>query len=125
MRPSTRLVSVLLPLAALAVGYVIPPAFASDAKSENPLTTLARAPAETPLVHGVVEQRLAAGPYTYLGVRTSERALRWAATMGRGASLGTRVAVRTLAQSEHFHSARLDRDFEDLSFAIVTREESP
>lgn len=67
---------------------------------------------------GVVEERLAAGSYTYLAVRTDD-ALRWVATMGDGAALGARVQIKSMGTRTDFHSRRLDRTFSELVFGVV------
>jgi hypothetical protein len=67
---------------------------------------------------GVVEERLEAGSYAYLGVRTGDR-LRWVATMGEGRPIGARVSVRSMGTRTDFHSRRLDRTFSELVFGVV------
>lgn len=67
---------------------------------------------------GVVEQRLAAGSYTYLAVRVGAE-LRWVATMGPGREAGQRVHVRSMGTRTDFRSRRLDRTFAELVFGIV------
>jgi hypothetical protein len=67
---------------------------------------------------GVVEERLEAGSYAYLAVRTGDR-LRWVATMGEGRPIGARVVVRSMGTRTDFHSRRLDRTFSELVFGVV------
>ncbi|HET6584625.1 MAG TPA: hypothetical protein VFG69_14300 [Nannocystaceae bacterium] len=67
---------------------------------------------------GVVEERLAAGSYTYLAVRTGGAA-KWVATMGDGAALGASVRIESMGTRTDFHSRRLDRTFPELVFGVV------
>ena len=75
------------------------------------------APGEAELV-GVVEERLAAGSYTYLAVRVGETQ-HWVATMGPGREPGERVKVRSMGTRTDFFSRRLDRTFSELVFGVV------
>lgn len=68
---------------------------------------------------GVVEERLEAGSYAYLAVRTADARLRWVATMGEGRPLGTHVVVRSMGTRTDFRSRRLDRTFSELVFGVV------
>lgn len=86
------------------------------APTANPFAALA--PADTSPWSGVVQERLAAGSYSYLAVREGD-ALRWVAVMGPGQPPGTAVAVHALGMRKDFHSPRLDRDFDELVFATV------
>jgi hypothetical protein len=85
----------------------------------NPLASLVRSAVDEPPLYGRVEQRISAGSYTYLGLRTVRDELRWTVTMGRGESEGTEVSVRKLGFSPRFFSKRLQREFPDLVFGIV------
>ena len=67
---------------------------------------------------GIVRERLPAGTYVYLGVE-SERGLRWVATTGSTAALGTHVHVQSMGTRRDFHSRRLDRSFDELVFGVV------
>jgi hypothetical protein len=84
----------------------------------NPLAALVRSALDEPPLFGRVEERISAGSYTYLGLRT-ERGLRWTVTMGRGEPKGTEVRVRSLGFSPSFYSKRLQRAFPNLVFGIV------
>ena len=85
----------------------------------SPLQGLA--PAHEREWHGVVEERLVAGSYSYLAVRDAA-ALRWVAVMGPGEPPGRTVVVHAMGMRTDFHSARLDRDFAELFFATVQPE---
>ncbi|MET0285899.1 MAG: hypothetical protein ABW352_15565 [Polyangiales bacterium] len=85
----------------------------------NPLASLVRSAVDEPPLYGRVEQRISAGGYTYLGLRTAREGLRWTVTMGRGEREGTEVSVRSLGFSPSFYSKRLQREFPNLVFGIV------
>jgi hypothetical protein len=96
---------------------------ASRAAAVNPLTTLERSASDwTPIV-GRVEQRIPAGRYAYLAVRTTRGALVWTVTLGRGHELGAQVKVRSMGRGKNFHSRRLQRTFPELVFGIVSRDD--
>lgn len=92
------------------------PIAAARASNGSPLHGLAEIDDTT--WAGVVEERLEAGSYTYLAVRDAS-ALRWIAVMGPGEAPGRTVQVHALGVRNDFHSARLDRDFDELVFATV------
>ncbi|ACY16827.1 hypothetical protein [Haliangium ochraceum] len=68
---------------------------------------------------GTVRERLPAGGYTYMDVRTNTDDSRWVVTLGEGEDAGQRVRVHNLGVRHDFHSARLERDFSLLVFGIV------
>ena len=90
-------------------------------RAQNPLHTLLRDPQESALLRGRVEERLAAGGYTYLALRARDGALLWTVTLGGGAPIGAEVRMRSLGRQRAFHSRRLDRTFPELIFGIVSR----
>lgn len=94
-------------------------------RAHNPLAQLVRDVIDDRPIEGRIEQRLDAGSYTYLALRTSAEEPLWAVTMGRGAPPGTRVRVRSMGHSENFYSRRLDRTFSVLVFGIVSRLDAP
>jgi hypothetical protein len=103
----------------IASAHAAAPA-AAPVGEQNPLASLVRsAPDAGPLV-GVVEERISAGSYAYLALRTPAGARRWTVTMGRGQPAGARVRVRSLGHSERFYSKRLARTFPDLVFGVVS-----
>jgi hypothetical protein len=86
----------------------------------NPLASLVRSALDEPPLYGRVEQRISAGSYSYLALRTSEGAQRWTVTMGRGQPVGANVSVRSIGYSPRFYSKRLRREFPNLVFGIVS-----
>ncbi len=102
----------------LASAHVQAPAEPAPA-ALNPLASLVRSALDEPPLYGRVEQRISAGSYTYLGLRTQQDELRWAVTMGRGEREGTTVSVRSLGFSPRFYSKRLQREFPNLVFGLV------
>jgi hypothetical protein len=115
----TSAVAAALLLAGLLAYGTSSPA-SQPAPGSNPLPGLSRAPPERSHVRGRVEQRILAGSYTYLALRSDDHALRWAVTLGRGAPEGAQVAVRSVGSSPHFYSRRLRRTFDDLLFGFVS-----
>lgn len=117
--PTTPRLSLLL-LAALACGPTTTPA---PAPSAPPRTTLTGPPvpsapeADDLRFHGRVQERLLAGPYTYLNIAT-DAGPRWVVTMG-AAPRADLVEVRNMGVAKNFHARRLGRDFEELVFGIV------
>ncbi|WP_437585818.1 hypothetical protein [Sorangium sp. So ce1000] len=127
-----RLVKPLLGLAVFAALFVVlawrldrpsaaaGPLGAIGAAAASPLGQLSRAAADRAPFAGVVEERLPAGSYTYVAVRTGET-LTWAVTVGDAPPPGTSVQVRSMGRKMNFHSRRLARTFPDLVFGIVSR----
>jgi hypothetical protein len=89
------LLAVLLVLGASSAASVSP-------AMNSPLTGLVRGPPGAAPIRGRVEQRIVAGSYTYLALRTDDAALRWAVTLGDGAPAGTRIAIRSVGRSPRF-----------------------
>ncbi len=90
------------------------------AVAASPLGQLSRSGADRALLVGRVEERLPAGSYTYVAVRTGE-ALTWAVTVGDAPPPGTPVQVRSMGRKTNFHSSRLSRTFPELVFGVVSR----
>jgi hypothetical protein len=117
----------LVALAALcASAWLVPLAVHRAARAEvaaqgNPVGGLSRTPEDLAPVEGTVEERLLAGGYTYLAVRSASGRRTWAVTIGRGASEGDRVVVRSFGRSASFFSRRLQRTFPELVFGLVTK----
>ena len=93
-----------------------PPAAARA--SRTPLDNLEPPAAGQDRFVGVVEQRLEAGAYSYLAVR-SDGELRWVATMGEGRPVGSPITVRSFGTRTNFRSPRLHRTFDEVVFGIV------
>src|SRR5262245_11719018 len=96
-----------------------PPAAGAPPAPARPLAEMTPPVAGQERFAGVVEERLEAGSYADLAVRTDDARLRWVATMGEGRAIGTRVAVRNMGTRTDFHSRRLDRTFSELVFGVV------
>lgn len=117
-----------LPRAAIAVALLCGATWVftkAQPRAHNPLGQLVRDVIDDRPIEGRVEQRLDAGGYTYLALRTTDDEPVWAVTMGNGAPPGTRVKVRSMGHSENFYSRRLDRTFSLLVFGIVSRLDAP
>jgi len=67
---------------------------------------------------GTVAERLSAGSYTYLSVKTADGP-HWVVTLGEGQAVGTAVTVRSFGIRRAFRSRHLDRTFDELRFGIV------
>ncbi len=112
--------------------YAAPRAVARDARDAkaatsaaapapgNPLAGISRSALDLAPFSGTVEERLAAGGYTYLAVRCEDGSLRWTVTMGPGAKVADRVDVRSFGRKTEFASARLHRTFPELTFGLVS-----
>ena len=121
-----RPLSLLLLACALACGAApAEPTPAPIARIDPPRTgppvTTAPAPGDERF-HGEVQERLAAGPYTYLRVATATGS-RWVVTMG--AAPDGAVDVRNMGTHRNFHARRLGRDFDELVFGIVSAAKPP
>lgn len=76
------------------------------------------------LEQGVVLERIGAGSYTYLRLRSlDDDTERWAVVLGRGAEPGERVSVTHFGTRRDFHSRRLDRTFDRLDFVMISNLE--
>jgi len=88
----------------------------------SPLATLDAKSADVP-ERGIVAERLAAGPYSYLRVTGAGAPDAWIATLGEGAPVGARIAIRSFGARRDFVSRRLNRTFLRVDFALVSRIE--
>jgi hypothetical protein len=96
------------------------PAPRSDTSGVNPFATHAAPPEQRRWIEGSVEERLVAGSYVYLRLRTSEPdETLWVASLAGTTPEAWRVRVLVLGSAEHFHSRRLNRDFDTLLFGAV------
>lgn len=84
----------------------------------SPLGTLDPPAPGAAELSGTVVERLAAGRYHYLRIRSADTD-RWIATMGAGADVGARVVVRSFGLRRDFDSPRLGRRFDELTFGSV------
>jgi hypothetical protein len=85
----------------------------------NPFIEHALPTRERRWLHGTVDERLAAGPYVYLRLRESDGSEAWLVSLKATTPKQDHVRALVLGQAHHFHSARLQRDFEPLFFAAV------
>jgi hypothetical protein len=113
------LLSCALALAALGAAFTSTGSAAARTGSENPLLSLIRSQRARAPIDGRVEQRIAAGPYTYLDVRGARERV-WVVTLGSGAPPGSPVRVRSFGRQLNFHSRRLQRTFPELVFGLVS-----
>lgn len=91
----------------------------------NPFAAHALPPDQQGWLDGWVEERLVAGSYVYLRVRTTAPAgVTWVASLAMTTPDRPHVRVLVLGRAEQFHSRRLQRDFEPLLFGAV-RAASP
>jgi hypothetical protein len=90
-----------------------------EAVGSNPLLDAAEPSADETSFAGVIHQRLAAGGYSYLEVRTADGGIHWVATLGPGADVGDQVGVRVFAAHDDFDSRRLGRRFDRVLFGSV------
>ncbi|MFT3711613.1 MAG: hypothetical protein QM817_28585 [Archangium sp.] len=84
----------------------------------NPIAAFALEKPE--LVRGCVSERIPAGSYLY--VRLGDG--RWLATLRATATDSRCIESTVFARAPHFHSSRLQRDFEQLSFGTL-KESQP
>jgi hypothetical protein len=89
------------------------------AASPNPFVEHVLPSRERRWLHGTVDERLAAGPYVYLRLRESDGSKAWLVSLKATTPNEDHVRALVLGQADHFHSARLKRDFEPLLFAAV------
>jgi hypothetical protein len=93
---------------------------AGAAPHSNPFSTHALPPEQRGWLEGWVEERLIAGSYVYLRVRTTEpAAVTWVASLAITTPERPHVRILVLGHAKQFHSRRLLRDFEPLLFGAV------
>lgn len=73
-------------------------------------------------IGGTVAERLDAGGYAYLRVHTASSD-RWVVVSGTAPDRGQDAEFQVFARHRDFVSRRLDRTFDDLSFATTTTQE--
>ncbi|EPX61855.1 hypothetical protein D187_010474 [Cystobacter fuscus DSM 2262] len=114
MRRTLLILSMLSLLALGGAGWV-----QTRSLGDNPLSRHALAPSDQMRLTGFVEERLPAGSYLYLRVRTPDGSRHWVATLSTAASRESAVQVQVFARADDFHSRRLGRDFSPLLFGSV------
>lgn len=72
---------------------------------------------------GTVQERIPAGPYTYLRVRSAEHDV-WVVGLTAGSPRSDAVRVTVVGRADAFRSRRLQRTFDELLFGIVRPAES-
>jgi len=93
---------------------------AGAAPDSNPFSAHALPPEQRGWLEGWVEERLVAGSYVYLRVRTTEpAAVTWVASLAVTTPALPHVRILVLGRAQQFHSRRLLRDFEPLLFGAV------
>ena len=112
-----RVLSLVLLASTLACGPAPAPAPATARTTLTGPPKPSAAAAGDERFRGRVLERLPAGPYTYLRVDT-EVGPRWVVTMGSAPE--GEVEVRNMGTQKNFHARRIDRDFDELVFGIVT-----
>jgi hypothetical protein len=67
-----------------------------------------------------VNERLRAGSYTYLDLRLGDGSQRWIVVLGKAeAEPGQDIEAVAMGTRTDFHSRRLDRTFDRLTFAWI------
>jgi hypothetical protein len=90
------------------------------ARGTSPLDKLTAPSLAEQTFDGEVREALPAGPYVYLAVTRQDGSEAWVTTLKRTApEPGARVRVKSFGSRRDFHSKRLGRSFETLSFGIV------
>jgi hypothetical protein len=121
MRTRTLVAFAALAASACLVPVAVHGKARAEAAAANPFGGLSRTTEDLAPLEGTVEERLPAGGYTYLAVRSASGRRTWAVTMGRGADVGERVQVRSFGRRVSFFSRRLQRTFPELVFGLVTK----
>jgi hypothetical protein len=91
----------------------------------NPLGRFGLSAGTPRTLTGRVLERLRAGSYTYLRVRTASGSDHWIAALSRGISTSDAVAVKVFADAATFESRRLSRTFSPLYFGFVRDAAQP
>lgn len=74
---------------------------------------------------GSVVERVATGPYVYLRLRAPDGSLGWVVSLRATTPADDHVRAFVVGRADHFHSQRLDRDFDPLAFAAVRAAVTP
>jgi hypothetical protein len=122
MRTTIITLVVLVALALAAASHLLsgsPPTQAVQIAASNPFAEHAVPVAERSTLRGTVRARLDAGPYAYLRLRQADGGEAWLVSLAATTPKQQRVRAIVLGRAEHFHSRRLERDFNPLLFAAV------
>ncbi len=109
----------LAPVLALLVLGGVALNLPARATTGNPLDRFALSNEAPRRLTGHVVERLRAGPYTYLRVRTEAGAEHWIASLSLGLPASDEVSVKVIADAPTFESRRLARTFSPLFFSVV------
>jgi hypothetical protein len=121
MTKRSKLLYAAIAAAALAVGTGY--AVAGDQAAPHPYAAFARDRSAWRRLTGTVEERLRAGPYVYLRVRTKTGDA-WVVTLHGTAAQAGAVRVTVVGEAASFDSARLGRTFAPLHFGIVRPDDN-
>lgn len=119
-----RLLSLVIALSLVGSGALIQlrdgsPHVPARDTPRNPLDRFVRSDHAPRTFEGHVAERLRAGPYTYLRVRTDAGAEHWVASLAHGLTSSETVSVKVIADAPTFESRRLSRVFSTLIFGVV------
>lgn len=90
------------------------------ARGASPLEKLTAPSLAEQTFDGEVREVLPAGPYVYLAIARADGGEAWVTTLKRTSpESGARVRVKSFGSRQDFHSKRLARSFDRLSFGIV------
>lgn len=90
------------------------------ARGASPLDKLTAPSLAEQTFDGEVREVLPAGPYVYVAVARADGSDTWVSTLKRATpTAGARVRVKSFGSREDFHSKRLGRTFDRLSFGVV------
>jgi hypothetical protein len=103
-------------IASLALACTTPDASGSAGK--NPLEGISTAE-RGKRMRGRVDESLRAGSYTYLDMRMHDGSQEWIVVMGKAPAPGEDIEAVNMGTRKSFHSRRLDRTFERLTFAWI------
>ena len=90
------------------------------ARGASPLDKLTAPSLAEQTFEGNVRECLPAGPYSYLAIEREDGGEQWVTTLKRTTpAIGAHVRVKSFGSRRDFHSKRLDKTFDMLSFGIV------
>lgn len=118
MRTSSLLLVACALAASLAIGCAPDAAGSAGTAGGNPLEGISTAE-RGKRMRGRVAERLRAGSYTYLDMRLHDGGQEWIVVMGQAPATGQDIEAVNMGTRTHFHSRRLDRTFDRLTFAWV------
>lgn len=95
------------------------------AETGNPLERFGLSEGTPRALTGRVVERLPAGPYTYLRVRTDAGPEHWGASISLGPTAVDEVVVKVIADAPTFESRRLSRTFSPLLFGVIRDAAQP